>query len=94
MNHEKEVDQAAKLVTTTNSNLLEFFATCGKEPFQVKSTLLLENKLGLRELMKPIVSAYNTKVNGNTGGRPEELDVDKSDSGVQTSDNDSNENRV
>jgi len=89
LNEIKETEMYASLVATTNSHLLEFFASTGREPFQVKSTLLLEDKLGLRDFMKPIVSAFNSKANG----RPEKNDSDLSDGGEITRDQSSNEQR-
>ena len=88
LTEKEDIEMYSNLVKTTNSHLLEFFASTGKEPFQVKSSLILEEKLDLRTLMKPLVSAFNSK-QSNTG-RPEE--TVKSDGGALSDDYSSNEN--
>jgi hypothetical protein len=90
LNEREDIEMYAGLVKSTNSHLLEFFASTGKEPFQVKSSLILEDYLGLRDLMKPIVSAFNSKSDGEAG-RKEKISV--SDGGEISRDMESNENR-
>jgi hypothetical protein len=87
LNEKEEIEMYANLVRTTNSHLLEFFAATGKEPFQVKSSLILEDKLGLRNLMIPLNSMFNSKQDG----RPTQTSV--SDGGEVSRDMESNENR-
>ena len=88
LTEKEDIEMYANLVKTTNSHLLEFFASTGKEPFQVKSSLILEDKLDLRTLMKPLVSAFNSKQ--TDGGRPEK--TVKSDGGDTSDDYESNQN--
>ena len=83
----EELKQACENVRTCNSGILKMFACQGLEPFQVKSTLILEDKLGLRDLMSPLVSAFNSK-NEDDSGRPEK--TEKGDAGNITVDYDSN----
>lgn len=95
LNEEKEIQQAMEVVRTCNTNVTHLFSVLGYEPYQVKSLLLMEEMLGYKNLMTPLVSAYNTSsTSSSCNGKPETLDSDKSDSGLQTADNQSNENRV
>jgi hypothetical protein len=82
----EERELALSELQGTNTGILDFFAAKGYEPFQVKSTLLLEKSLGLRDLMIPIQSMYTQS--GKSGGRPES-DVN-SESGEITKSYDSN----
>ncbi len=94
LNQDKEINDAATNLVKTNTGVLDYFATKGYEPFQIKSTLLLEKELGLKDLMTPLVSAFNTKGAGtDVNGRPPKDIQDKSDSGIQTTDNESNDSR-
>lgn len=86
LNEESEREMALKEMTLGNSGVLDYFATKGYEPFQVTSTLLLEEKLKLRDKMPPIISAFNNKIE-NTG-RPTNTNV--GDAGEVTRDYDTN----
>jgi len=88
INEADELRQYSELVRSCNTGLLKMFACMGLEPFQVKSTLYLEDKLQLRELMKPIVSAFNSKQTGS--GRPENSELQ--DGGSDSRDYESNDN--
>jgi hypothetical protein len=93
LNKEKEIETAAGIVRSNNTGFLNLFATLGYEPFQVKSTILLEKQLDFVNLLQPLSSGFNSKQGGD-GGAPTKLDSDKTDSGIQSSDNQSNENRT
>jgi hypothetical protein len=82
---QKEIEMYSGLVRTTNSHLFELFASTGKEPFEIKPCLQMEDKLGLRDLMKPLVSAFNSKQESD-GGRTKKNDNDLSESGENTRD--------
>jgi hypothetical protein len=82
---QKEIEMYSGLVRTTNSHLFMFFASTGHEPFEIKPCLQMENKLGLRDLMKPLVSAFNSKQESD-GGRSKKNDSDLTDSGENTRD--------
>jgi len=81
---DEELKQACETVRTCNTGFLKMFAAQGMEPFQVKSTLILEDKLGLRDLMQPLVSGFNSK--SDDGGRPAKTDSNLSDGGAGTRD--------
>lgn len=89
----QEISDSLNVVKTANTGILHLQAARGLEPFQVKSQMLLEDKLQLRDLMKPIQSMFTTPANKSSGGRPQSNDTALSDAGVQTRDNDSNANR-
>jgi hypothetical protein len=92
LNKKEEIDQAANNLTRTNCGVRDYFAAKGKEPFQIKGSLLLEEALGLKKLMTPIVSAFNSKsVDSSKNGRPEEDNI--SESGEATRDYDSNKDK-
>ena len=43
-----------------------------KEPYEIKSTLQMSDMLGTRDLLKPIVTAYNGAAAQKSAGRPQE----------------------
>jgi hypothetical protein len=73
LNDAKEREMALSEMTLGNSGILDYYAAKGYEPFQVRSTLFLEQSLKLRDLMIPIQSMFNSKP--NDGGRPEQTDI-------------------
>jgi hypothetical protein len=83
LEEQKEIEMYSGLVRTTNSHLFELFASTGKEPFEIKPCLQMEDRLGLRDLMKPLVSAFNSKQESE-GGRNKKNDSDLSDGGENT----------
>jgi hypothetical protein len=89
LEEDKEIEMYANLVRTTNTHVYDLFASTGKEPFEIESCLRKENKI--KNLMTPIISAFNTK--SDKGGRPESNNSDLSDSGNSTRDYQSNEHR-
>ena len=66
----------------------KLFAYEGYEPFEVVSTLVLEKELGIKDLMMPLVSAFNSS-STDEGGRPEKSDL--TDGGENTRDYETNE---
>ena len=94
LNKTEERATALSEMTLGNSGILDYHATRGLEPFQVKSTLFLEKVLKLRELMEPIQSMFNSKNDGSTGdkgGRPPQTTV--AEAGENTKNYDSNKNK-
>lgn len=96
-NEEREL--ALKEMTLGNSDILGYFASKGLEPFQVKSSMLLEKALGLRDLMEPIQSMFNSngkdnKSNSDEDGRPKTTGSNISESNESTRSYDSNKTRV
>lgn len=89
LNEKEERELALKEMTTGNSGVFDYFAAKGYEPFQVKSTLILEKALGLRDLMLPLTSMFNGKAVKDKG-REESSSV--GDSGEATRDYESNDN--
>lgn len=90
LNEAKEIDQAMQVVRTCNTGIMDLFSKLGYEPFQVKSTLILEEALNLKTLMTPLVSGFNSKQTNN-GGRPTQTTVD--DAGDTTRGYDSNDQK-
>lgn len=71
LDKDKEIDNALKLVTSSNFPVEYLMANTGFEPFEVRSFVNWANKLDLKSKMKPLQS-MNTMSNkpGNEGGRP------------------------
>lgn len=70
---EKEIQLYSGLVGTMNLNPEWALASMGLEPFEMSSTMEMSNILGLKDKMKPIISAFNNKnLSNNEGGRPKE----------------------
>jgi hypothetical protein len=90
LNEKEERELALKEMTTGNSGVFDYFAAKGYEPFQVKSTLILEKALGLRDLMLPLTSMFNSKT-GKDKGREESDSV--GEAGELSRDMESSENR-
>lgn len=85
MDKDKEIDNALKLVTSSNFPVEYLMANTGFEPFEVASFVNWANKLDLKSKMKPLQS-MNTMSNkpGNEGGRPEKDIGDMQDSGEKS----------
>jgi len=86
LNEQAETKSYASLVTTANMPVMKLFAYSGYEPFEVISTLRLESALGVKDLMKPLISAFQKSAkdsdnesqdnkNKVNDGRPQEADV-------------------
>lgn len=69
---DKEIDRYAGLIGSANMNFEWLLATMGLEPFEMMPTALLSNAIGITDLMKPIVSAFNTSSSNAGAGRPQE----------------------
>jgi hypothetical protein len=97
LNDTEERNNSLNEMTKTNSGILDVFAAKGYEPFQIKSTMILENALGLRDLMIPIQSMFNSNGKDNNddkGGRPEATGSNISESNEATRSYDSNKTRI
>lgn len=82
LEEDKEIQNYSTLVRTNNSHVLELFASTGKEPFEIESALMVEDKI--KELMTPLVSAFNSK--SDDAGRKAKNEADLTDSGANTRD--------
>lgn len=79
LNAQAETSSYASLVTTSNMPVMKLFAYAGYEPFEVIPTLIHEEVFGVKDLMKPLTSAFqkssddNDEPKDNSGGdgRPE-----------------------
>lgn len=85
LDKDKEIDNALKLVTTSNYPVEYLMANTGFEPFEVHSFVNWANKLDLKSKMKPLQS-MNTMSNkpGSEGGRPEKDVGDMQESGEKS----------
>ena len=85
LDKDKEIDNALKLVTTSNYPVEYLMANTGFEPFEVASFVNWANKLDLKSKMKPLQS-MNTMSNkpGSEGGRPQKDVGDMQDSGEKS----------
>lgn len=84
IDEKKEIELYSGLVRTNNSAFFEYFASIGKEPFEITPALKMEEKLGFRDLMSPLVSAFNNSNPQDKGGREKKNDSDLSDGGENT----------
>ena len=86
LNDQAELKSYSDLVKTANMPVMKLFAYAGFEPFEVAPTLRLEQELGIKDLMTPLVSAFqkSSKDNGKENGRPRQVTV--SDSGEKSRD--------
>lgn len=84
----KDTEAYSALVRTANMPASKLFAYEGYEPFEVVSTLVLEKELGIKDLMTPLISAFNSS-STDEGGRPEKSDL--TDGGENTRDYETNE---
>lgn len=85
LDKDKEIDNALKLVTSSNYPVEYLMANTGFEPFEVQSFVNWSNKLDLKSKMKPLQS-MNTMSNkpGSEGGRPQKDIGDMQDSGEKS----------
>lgn len=87
---EEQLKTYKDVITTMNGPVGKAYALMGYEPFEVTSNLKLENDLGIKDMMKPIISGYQQNSDNDDNSKEiEEL----TDSGLQTRDDDLNQNR-
>ncbi|MCI7634029.1 MAG: hypothetical protein MSS80_08405 [Mollicutes bacterium] len=85
LDKDKEIDNAIKLVTSSNYPVEYLMAHTGFEPFEMKSFINWANKMDLKSKMKPLQS-MNTMSNkpGDEGGRPQKDVGDMQESGEKS----------
>ncbi|MEI6296324.1 MAG: hypothetical protein WCO84_01585 [bacterium] len=65
----KDASEYGTLMRTCNLPATRLFAMLGYEPFEIVPTLKLEERLGIKELLTPIKSAFNSKDEGESGAK-------------------------
>lgn len=73
-------------------SLLSYLTALGKTPYEAVNELMFDNALGIKDMMKPLVTSYTTtdKAGDKNTGRDEEDDSDLSDEGIDTRDGEKN----
>ena len=90
--NEGEFIENARQSATLGSSALVFLESQGYTPYEAYCQILFENAIGIKDIMKPLLSSYNTSnLNDNENGRPRADDDDISSSG-ERSRNKSDEN--
>ena len=79
-------------LTTTNGLVGKLYGLMGYEPFEVLPNLKLENDLGYKDNMLPIIAGYQQS-EGDESGRKEKDVSNLTDSGLETRDSGSNSDR-
>ncbi len=78
------------LVQSANMPVSKLFAYAGYEPFEVEPSVILENKIGLKEKLSAIIPGAQQS---NEQGRPEMEDSEITDAAEDTRERDSGEER-
>lgn len=73
---DEEKDKAVKLFQSANAPVSYVMSHFGIEPFDLANEYIIENKLGIKDIMKPLTLS-NSPVTGP--GAPEKADSEKSD---------------
>lgn len=80
------INTALKLTTTANFPVSYLASVVGFEPSDFDGLINLENSLGLKEKMKPLVSAFQQGKGSNEGGKPKESMQNITTEGLETRD--------
>lgn len=89
----KHAKDYASFLSANNGLVGKMYALLGYEPFEIVPTFKLENALGLKELMKPIIAGSQMSgddIEGSQGGRPEKETSDLTSSGEQDREDETN----
>jgi len=79
------------LCATVNAPVGKLYGLMGYEPFEVVSTIKLENLLDIKEMSLPIIAGSQQSGDGEVGATKKDTS-ELTESGTQTRDNDSNKN--
>jgi len=74
------------LVATANAPVGKLFGYMGYEPFEIIPTIQLENILGIKDMMKPIIAGFQQSANGEDAGAKKKDDSALSESGQESRD--------
>ena len=73
---DEEKQNAVKLFQGSNAPVSYVYSYLGYEPFDIENAFIIENKLGIKDKMKPISIA---STQSGDKGAPEKLDIDRSE---------------
>lgn len=90
-NQEEYIEQMRQ-GATLGTSALDYLTALGDSPYIAIQKLRFENAIKIKDIMIPLQSSYNMSTRNNVG-RPRLRDDEISDSGAQTRDSGSNENR-
>lgn len=91
-----DINMYSNIAKSNNFGYEYLFAAMGLEPFNTLSMLQLEDKLGYRDLMKPLESMFQTSKSSSSAGspgRPKKNESDLAESGARSRDYESSENK-
>lgn len=86
--NEDEYAQKMKDYATLGSSALDFLTAKGDTPYEAYQKIRFENAIGIKDIMIPLYSSYNTS--DRTVGQPEKKEDDLSAEGLKTRDGDKN----
>lgn len=74
-------------------SLLSYLTALGKTPYEAINEIRFDNAIGIKDMMKPLVTSYTTtdKAGDKNTGRSEEDDSDLSEEGISTRDGGKND---
>lgn len=92
----EDIDRELKVVISSNAPIEKLYALRGYQPFEIDPMIDLEEELGRKDRLKPIISGsqMSGKDVNNESGRNALSDSEIGDAGQQTRDNDSNANAL
>ena len=80
----EEIIKEKKEVATLGGSTTDLISIVDGSPYRAVSKLRFESALGIRDLMIPLQSSYNTLEQSSDNGRPKSSDTDISPSGDRT----------
>ena len=89
-NEEEYIERQRQLATLGASTALDLMTATGMTPYEAICKLKFEDAIGIKDLMVPLMSSYNTSstsIDNRTAGRPKVDDDDASESTERTRDN-------
>lgn len=90
----EDINLYTEACSRLNFPIGKLFGLHNIQPYEIDGILEAEDRLGWKDKLKPILSAFNTKgIGDKNSGRPEKSDDSKADGGAKTKDYQSNENK-
>ena len=82
--NEDDYIQKYKDAATLGGSALDYLSVLEGSPYKAINKIRFENAIGIKDIMIPLQSSYNSSVNNREGGRPQSDDGDLSDSAERT----------
>ena len=88
--HDEYIQQLSSASTLGVSTAMDYMTALGKTPYEAYCGMLFENTIGIKNVLSPLTSSYNSS-SVSKNGRPEDDIEDLSEEGLATREGEKNE---